>query len=402
VTDLPDGWEWSTIGDMTEAVAKADPRRAPEQRFTYIDIGGIDGERGLIVEAGVLLGSEAPSRARQIVRSGDVVLSTVRTYMKKSAIVPESLDGAVASTGFCVLRPGSRVRANYLFHAVRRSKFVNELSALQTGSSYPAVRESDVRSMRIPLPPPVEQERIVDAIDARFSLIDAGESALRSAGAASDRLETSLVEEAVRGDWPMAPLGNVLRTLRNGCFVSRPKAVPPGLPILRISAVRPLRLDTDDVRYAPEGLRRADEYQLTEGDVLFTRYSGNPAYVGACAVVRPSGAGLLHPDKLIRGVPDERRVFSDWIALAVTCTSGRREIEKRLKTTAGQVGISGSQLRSLPIPLPPIEEQHLRVGVWRTGAEASARLGSDLERAKARANQLRDAVLDQALSGRIA
>jgi type I restriction enzyme S subunit len=214
-------------------------------------------------------------------------------------------------------------------------------------------------------------------------------------------MRASILEEVTRGNWTRRPLGEVLLLLRNGCFVSRPNADPPGLPILRISAVRPLRLDVADVRFAPDSLGRATEYQVQSGDLLFTRYSGNPDYVGACATVPPEGAGLLHPDKLIRGVPDPSLVLSGWIALVASASVGRREIEQRLKTTAGQVGIAGSQLKTVPIPLPSLDEQGERVLQWERGVDAMARLGSEVDSSLRRSAQARRSILAAAFSGQL-
>lgn len=157
--------------------------------------------------------------------------------------------------------------------------------------------------------------------------------------------------------WAWAALGDVLVSLRNGGFVSRPAIQPPGIRILRISSVRPNHVDLDDVRYAPMESDGGGHY-IANGDLLFTRYSGNPKYVGTCGVVRGLREPTLHPDKLIRADVDGRIADPVFIAFAVNTGASRRAIEERMKTTAGQVGIAGSSLRTVPIPLPPLMEQH--------------------------------------------
>lgn len=157
--------------------------------------------------------------------------------------------------------------------------------------------------------------------------------------------------------WTWATLGGLAESVRNGVFVSRPATSPPGMRILRISSVRPNALDHEDVRYASPEPARAEEYVVEQGDLLFTRYSGNPAYVGVCAVVGPMPAPTLHPDKLIRVVVDKRLVNPRFVQYAVNGGFSRRQVERRLKTTAGQVGVAGSQLRTVPIPVAPRREQ---------------------------------------------
>jgi type I restriction enzyme S subunit len=144
--------------------------------------------------------------------------------------------------------------------------------------------------------------------------------------------------------------------VRNGVFVSRPSLDPPGHRIFRISAVRPGRLDPDDVRFAREVPDAYERFFVAQGDLLVTRYSGNPSYVGSAAVVPFLDSPTLHPDKLIKVRLDDSVADPRFIAHAIN-TISRPAIEARLKTTAGQVGIAGGQLVEVPVPLAPLAEQ---------------------------------------------
>ena len=159
--------------------------------------------------------------------------------------------------------------------------------------------------------------------------------------------------------WTVTSLDHLLAELRNGVFVSRPGVENTGRPILRISAVRPMALRDDDVRYIAETTvvgNEADSH-IEEGDLLFTRYSGNPEYVGACARVRRRVPNLLYPDKLIRGRVVPGLVDPGYLEVMMSAPQTRAIIRHLVKTTAGQVGISGSDLRSVPVPLAPYREQ---------------------------------------------
>ena len=183
--------------------------------------------------------------------------------------------------------------------------------------------------------------------------------------------------------------------------MSRPSAKPPGYPIYRISAVRPLQLRVDDIRYASPVPDGASAYSVEAGDVLFTRYSGNPNYVGAAAVVPPEGAGVLHPDKLIRVIADRDSVLPEWIAAYVAAGTGRREVEQRLKTTAGQVGISGSQLRTVPVAVPPISYQQQAVDKIAAVLAERERMRQTLSAVKMRVEALRRSILSEAFAGQL-
>ena len=117
VRDSQMKWFNSTIGNVCIKTGQRDPRHAPEEPFIYIDISTIDKEAKTIVSPPVMLGADAPSRARKEVSASDILVSTVRPNLNAVAIVPPELDGQIASTGFCVLSPNTKLINNkYLFY----------------------------------------------------------------------------------------------------------------------------------------------------------------------------------------------------------------------------------------------------------------------------------------------
>ena len=198
--ELPRGWAWATIGEVTQPIEKVKPEEHPDTQFAYLDISSIDNQVNKVVEPKAYYGSEAPSRARQLVRADDVLFSTVRTYLKNIALVPEIYDGQIASTGFSVLRSESGISSKYLFYFSLTDQFVNPLSKLQRGTSYPAVRDSDVRAQPVPLPPLPEQHRIVVKIEELFTQLDAGVAALERAQAQLTRYRQAVLMAANLGD----------------------------------------------------------------------------------------------------------------------------------------------------------------------------------------------------------
>lgn len=275
------------------------------------------------------------------------------------------------------------------------------LRSLDSSTAVPSLRRPDLEASEVVVAPRAEQDRIVAAIEEQFSRLDDAQRMLDRARVLAVRMRTALILRAVGGDWPTKPLGEFLLSLRNGIFVSRPAMEPPGIRIFRISAVRPLELDVTDVRYASIPSRQAAPYLVEPGDLLFTRYSGNSSYVGSCAVVPVGTQPTVHPDKLIRVVLDRRRAVPEFIAMAVNVGAGRQQIERRLKTTAGQVGIAGSQLKTVEIPIPPVEEQ------WRLvrGAEHQRSILEELMRmidhTRIRSDHLRRSILERAFSGQL-
>lgn len=200
LSELPEGWCWSRVGEVTETIGKVSPREEPEAEFIYLDISSIDNQNLKIVEPKKYFGKDAPSRARQRVKVGDVLFSTVRTYLKNIAQVPIIYDGQIASTGFSILRPSTGINELFLFYYVQTEQFLDALTDIQRGTSYPAVRDSDVRDQFIPIPPLAEQRRIVEEIEHHLSVADEVKTIVEKSLRQAEGLRQSILQKAFEGE----------------------------------------------------------------------------------------------------------------------------------------------------------------------------------------------------------
>ncbi len=224
--ELPEGWVWARLGEVVVDVEKINPKDNPDREFVYLDIASIDNTEQKITNPKKYLGKNAPSRARQLVKAGDILFSTVRTYLKNIAQVSEIYDGQIASTGFCVIRPHDSVHKKFIFYFVQTDFFLNPLTQIQRGTSYPAVRDSDVFAQVIPLPPLPEQHQIVEEIERRFSVADEVEKVIDNSLKQAQRLRQSILKRAFEGrlvpqDPADEPAGKLLERIRQ----EREKAV---------------------------------------------------------------------------------------------------------------------------------------------------------------------------------
>ena len=140
---------------------------------------------------------------------------------------------------------------------------------------------------------------------------------------------------------------------------------------------------------------------LQESDLLFTRYNGNPEYVGACARVPLLIDPLTYPDKLIRVRVDERICDSRFAMFAFATSAARNQIRSLSRTTAGQVGISGRSLRSVRIPLPPLFEQRRIVATLEDHLSRVDAGSIYLNQASRYETQLRISIYTAAVEGRL-
>lgn len=159
------------IGELVDVVKNWNPTTRPQDEFLYIDLSAVSQNEKRVVSPGRVVGAEAPSRARQLVRQGDILVSTVRPNLNGVAAVTNEFDGATASTGFCVLRPkAAKLATEYLMHWVQSPTFIDNMVREATGASYPAVSDRIVKSSLIPLPPLDEQRRIAAILDKADAL----------------------------------------------------------------------------------------------------------------------------------------------------------------------------------------------------------------------------------------
>lgn len=197
---LPETWVWSSLGDICKIVPQINPKQAPNNTFSYIDISSIDNTKYTITEPKIFLGKDAPSRARKPVQSFDIIFGTVRPYLRNIAIISPEYDGALCSTAFCVLRTFDEVDYRYLFHYVRSDGFIARISEKQRGVSYPAVTENDIREELIPIPPYSEQLQIVKILESfsenRNSLADA----IQLSRQRIQHSRTSILNKAFKGE----------------------------------------------------------------------------------------------------------------------------------------------------------------------------------------------------------
>ena len=179
----PMKWPVVPLSDFVNAVSRRNPSTSPDEPFQYIDIAGVDGELGLITAVKSMVGRDAPSRARQVVKWRDTVVSTVRPYLRATALVPKELDNQIASTGFCVLRPRESNGYAWLFQLTRLQWFTEQLNARARGASYPAVTDADIFQLLIPLPC---DSKIFEEFSGQYESVS---KVLLTAGASSEKVD---------------------------------------------------------------------------------------------------------------------------------------------------------------------------------------------------------------------
>jgi|SRR5579872_5320064 len=269
-------WKTAMLGDLVEPADTWNPAKAPsDEVFDYIDLSAVDQEAKLIRGAQKLVGAEAPSRARQLVAKGDVLVSTVRPNLNGVAKVPDELDGATASTGFCVLRARSALLdCGYLFNWVKSPGFIGDMVRKATGASYPAVSDRIIFESKLPLPALVDQRRISDLLDRTEGLRAKRRAALIELDSLTQSIFLDLFGDPRenRSRCKIVPLGELCVKLVDGTHKT-PSYTASGVPFITVRNMATGTLSFEGSKFISE-----DEHAILtrhvhpeRGDILVSK-----------------------------------------------------------------------------------------------------------------------------------
>jgi type I restriction enzyme S subunit len=146
---IPEGWEVVRLRDVATINRANLGKDDNPDKINYVTIGSVD--KGNIKSIETIPYEEAPSRARRIVKHGDIIWTKVRPNLKSYALILDPVANMIASTGFAVITP-RRIPYTYLYHALTTERFVDYLTKLATGAAYPAVRVKDFKDAKVLCP----------------------------------------------------------------------------------------------------------------------------------------------------------------------------------------------------------------------------------------------------------
>lgn len=322
------------LKDLVLDVSSWNPLRSDgEEEFEYIDLSAVNQEHKAITDARIIKCSDAPSRARQLVKKGDVLVSTVRPNLNGVALVSGNFDGATVSTGFCVVRPKpDLLLASYLFDWVKTESFINSMVQQATGASYPAVSDRIVLDSKIPLPPLPEQRRIAAILDQT----DALRAKRREALAQLDRLAQSIFVEMF-GDPASNPkrlakssIGDLVK-VRSGNF----------LPASEMESSGPYPV------FGGNGINGYhDEYMFDDRKIVIGR-------VGVyCGCVHMTPATCWVTDNALYVSEYDKKVDFDFLAYSLKLAN-----LNQYASQSAQPLISGARIYPVEILVPPAKQQ---------------------------------------------
>ena len=370
---LPPGWSLKRLKYLAtyndEVLAESTDE---EKEIDYVEISGVSLSQG-IEEIERMTFGQAPLRARRKVRSSDILISTVRTYLRAIARVDEASPDLIASTGFCVVRPNDGVDSGFLGWAAKSEPFVSEVVARSVGVSYPAINASELVTIDMALPPLDTQRRIAWFLDEKTGRIDGliakKRELLDRLAEKRQALITRAVTKGLNARTPMKPSGiewlgdiptrwEVLRLkfvasepLSYGANAAAEFDEPEWPRFVRITDVDELgRLRDETFRSLPPEV--ALGFLLQANDILLAR-SG--ATVGKSFIYRVSWGVACYAGYLIR-VRVEKWHDARYLYWFLNSTSYWEWVRSTFIQSTIQ-NISADRYANLPVPTPSGSEQ---------------------------------------------
>lgn len=346
-------WEQVPIGNLTTKCKMWSPAKEWDGLFNYIDLSSVDKEKKYISTIEKMPALEAPSRAKQLVENGDVLVSTVRPNLNGIAKVNAEHDGMTASTGYCVLRPNKKLLlSDYLFQWVKTPAFIQKMVNASSGANYPAVSDAKVKNSKIPLPPLAEQKRIAQILYKA----DALRAKRREALAQLDTLLQSTFLELF-GDpaqnsmnLPTIKLDAVGNWKSGGTPPRGRKEYFSGkIPWFSSGELNQMYLFKSIENISEIALRDTSAKLVPHGSLMLGMYD-TAALKASIAGVNCSCNQAIAFAEISSDVANRIYVFH-------AITIGREHF-RRLQRGVRQKNLNLSMIRDIRIPLPPLDLQH--------------------------------------------
>ncbi|MDN4623441.1 restriction endonuclease subunit S [Pantoea agglomerans] len=396
---LPEGWVNTTIENISVKCSQRVPNENDE--FIYVDIGSINRDLKIIENPQYLSGKNAPSRARKVIKSGDVIVSLTRPNLNAVALVNENYDDQIASTGFEVIHP-VQVESRYIFGLVRSRHFIDSISGLVQGALYPAAKSSNVQSYEIPLPPLAEQKIIAEKLDTLLAQVDSTKARLEQIPKILKRFRQAVLSHFVISDLqePKVKLIELTSKIGSG---STPKGGNDNYKTEGIPFVRSLNIHTHFIKY--EDLAYIDEEQAKKLNNVIIHEKDVLLNITGASIGRVN----IAPDSFIGGRVNQHvaiircqqsKILPEYLHVYMASPHIQKWIQGE-NYGATRQALTKKMLEELPIFVPSVKRQDEIVRLVEQLFTYADTIEKQANNALARVNNLTQSILAKAFRGEL-
>ena len=407
----------ATLND--DALAEATD---PNFDMVYVDIGSVDAVAGITGTEDTVF-EKAPSRARRIVRNGDVIVSTVRTYLRAITAIEALEPNLIVSTGFAVIRP-RQLESSFASYALRAPHFVERVVANSVGVSYPAINASSLACFPIAYPKVAEQRAIAAFLDRETAKIDGLVARKERLIELLQEKRAALITRAVtRGldpnvllkdsgvawlgeipaHWETLALSRVTISRCDGPFGSRLKSEhysESGTRVVRLQNIGWAEFINSDAAYLDEAYaRRLGDHSVKGEEILIAGLGDDGHPVGRACVAPVEIEPAMVKADCFRFRLDRQRVLPRYAAFQLSATASAVAGCQATGATRMRMNLATSARRKIALP-PPKEQRTIAAFLDRETAKIDA-LISKIRQAIDHLKEFRTALISATVTGKI-
>ena len=402
MTAEPVGWTRTTVGEVAELAdgpfgsnlktahyTEAGPRVV---RLQNVGEGVFRDERAHISE------ERYEQLMKHAVRPGDIVASSLGEDAPRACLVPAWLGPAVVKADCIRVRTFDGVDPAFLMWMLISPPVRAQAASSIKGVGRPRLGLGGIKRLSIPVPPLNEQRRIVAAIEEQFSRLDAAEGSLRRSQRNLTRLRASALVEIFRDDWPSASLASLTdpeRPIRYGILMPK-EHVEDGVLYVRVKDYPRDVIELEGLRRtSPEIAYKYRRATLKAGDVLLA-IRGTYGRV-AIAPLELDGGNITQDTARIAPLD---MLDATYLAAYLRSEPAQRHFRRVARGVAVK-GVNIGDLRTMPIPVPPLDEQRRIVAEVDRQLSLVDALTAANDAALRRSAALRRAILARAFVGEL-
>lgn len=361
--DIPANWKWVRFGNVISLKSGQDLSKSdfnPDGDGLPYLTGASNVDYG-----GKLIINRWTTRPKSIAHSGDLLLTCKGTVGKLAVLDITAVH--IARQFMAITAIGFDVEYARIFMEAT----IAHLRARQKGL-IPGIERKDVLDLCLPMPPLAEQQRIVERVRQLQEQLDTIDAAQERYSADLGELNAKINEAGVTGeltagwrntygkstdDWTELTIGTCFDVV--GGIQKKPDRAPKNNPIpyVTVANVFRNRIDLSDLRYFELFDGELERLQLKDKDILVVEGNGSGGEIGRCAMWENQIPVCVHQNHIIRLRCIDDQVFPEYVLLFLNSPTGKAVVRERAKTTTGLYNLSAGKIRSIPVPLPSLEEQ---------------------------------------------